>query len=260
MTLGRKLEKESKMSPIVTTQLTTSSINVPPQILHSTSVTPRDSASPTENGQETTTASMQSSNKRNLTPSLPRDFLRTSRLNAEACYRESMQVLQDPQVSKCTPEELSEIERVEHLRNEVLRWSCGWGGVAYWPISLDESYTAACEEDRAAEWFKEVLEHASHGRGLLIKLRSMVGQLPAALFEPHEVKELLRTMVEMVEMVTMGVTILNMHCSILPRNRWRVYEIFDASSGNKLSWSDDDDCMDTEESNKGTVGSCYNVF
>jgi hypothetical protein len=218
MTLGRKLEKESKMSPIVTTQLTTSSINVPPQILHSTSATLRDSALPAENGQETTMASMQSSNKRNLTPSLPCDFLQTSRLNAEACYRESMQVLQDPQVSKRTPEELSKIERVEHLRNEVLRWSCGWGGVAYWPISLDESYTAACEEDHTAEWFKEVLEHASHGRGLLIELRFMVGQLPAVLFEPHKVKELLRTMVEMVEMVTVGVTILNMRCSILPHN------------------------------------------
>jgi hypothetical protein len=67
-------------------------------------------------------------------------------------------------------------------------------------------------------------------------------------------------MVEMVEMVTVGVTILNMHCSILPHNRWTVYEIFDASSGDKLSWSDDDDCMDTEESNEGTVGSGYNVF
>jgi hypothetical protein len=132
--------------------------------------------------------------------------------------------------------------------------------VAYWPILLDESYTAACEEDRAAEWFKEVLEHVLHGCGLLIELRSMVRQLPAALFKLHEVKELLRTMVEMVEMVTMGVTILNMHCLILPHNQWRVYEIFDASSNDKLSWSDDDDCMDTEESNEGTVGSGYNVF
>jgi hypothetical protein len=191
MTLGRKLEKESKMSPIVTTQLTTSSINVPPQILYSTSVTLRDSASPTENEQETTMASTQSPNKHNLTPSLPCDFLRTSRLNAKACYGESMQVLQDPQVSKRTPEELSEIERVEHLRNEVLRWSCGWGGVAYWLISLDESYTAACEEDRTAEWFKEVLEHASHRHALFIELRSMVRQLLAALFKLHKVKELL---------------------------------------------------------------------
>jgi hypothetical protein len=66
-------------------------------------------------------ASMQLPNKCNLTPSLPRDFLQMSRLNAEACYGESMQVLQDPQVSKHTPEELSKIERVEHLKNEVLR-------------------------------------------------------------------------------------------------------------------------------------------
>jgi hypothetical protein len=102
-----------------------------------------------------------------------------------------MQVLQDPQVSKHTPEGLSEIEKVKHLRNEVLRWSCGWGGVAYWLVLLDESYTTACEEDCAAEWFKELLEHVSHGHGLLIALRSMVGQLPAALFQPHEVKELL---------------------------------------------------------------------
>jgi hypothetical protein len=113
---------------------------------------------------------------------------------------------------------LSKIERVEHLRNEVLQWSCGWGRVAYWPISLDESYTAACKEDHTAEWFKEVLEHASHGCGLLIELRSMVGQLLAALFELHKVKELLRMMVEMVEMVTVDVTILNMCCLILPHN------------------------------------------
>jgi hypothetical protein len=63
--------------------------------------------------------------------------------------------------------------------------------MAYWLVLLDESYTTACEEDRAAEWFKELLEHASHGHGLLIALRSMVGQLQAALFQLHKVKELL---------------------------------------------------------------------
>jgi hypothetical protein len=47
--------------------------------------------------------------------------------------------------------------------------------VAYWLVLLDESYTTACEEDCAAEWFKELLEHASHGHGLLVALRSMVG-------------------------------------------------------------------------------------
>ena len=163
-----------------------------------------------------------------------------------------MQVLQDPRVSKRTPKELLAIERVEYLRNEVLEWSCGWGGVAYWQISLDESYTAACEEDRAAEWEKEVLEHASRGRGLLVELRSMAGHLPAGSLQPHKLKELIRIMVELVEMVTMGVTILNMRCSILPHNRWRVYKRLDdaSSDGDDGTSSGGEDSMEVEECNE----------
>jgi hypothetical protein len=119
-------------------------------------------------------------------------------------------------------------------------------------------YTAACEEDHAAEFEVELLDHASRGRGLLCELTSTVERLSAASLHRHELKELLRIMVESVEMVTMGITILNMHCSILPHNRWKIYKLalLDVSSDDEDGSSGDEDdstkSMEVEESDKAS--------
>ena len=152
-----------------------------------------------------------------------------------------MQVLQDPCRVQRSPKRLTGHEEVKRLWNEVLNWSCGWGGVGYWQIFLDTSYTTACEQDRVNSWMKEVLDHASYGRGLLIQLRALIGRLPDGSDLPHEVKELIRTTVDLIEMVTMGVTIINMRCSILPDNRWQVHNLFEDDGGVRSGSSCDGD-------------------
>jgi hypothetical protein len=67
-----------------------------------------------------------------------------------------------------------------------------------------------CEAGRSNKWEEELLEHAANGQRLLFELTSMVGQLASWSHESHKLRELMHILVEMMQMVTMGLTVLNM--------------------------------------------------
>ena len=59
-----------------------------------------------------------------------------------------------------------------------MKWVSGWDGVAYWPVSLDQSFANAVEEGQEEQWQDQLRGHASNGRHLLTQLYSMGGYLP----------------------------------------------------------------------------------
>jgi len=151
----------------------------------------------------------------------PADFFATTVPHRSACYGVALNVLQaNHRIPRDQGKTL--LEAVHRVTDDALTWCCGWGGVAYWHVSLHDSFTNACEEDRDDEWEEELLEHAASGRHLLFQLTSTVELLAESSCKPHKLKELLRISMEMMQMVTMGLAILNMRCSILPDNVWRV--------------------------------------
>jgi hypothetical protein len=179
----------------------------------------------------------------------PVDFFSARRYNRAACYGEALSVLQDGR-NILRRQKAGTLEKVERLQNDALTWCCGWGGVAYWHLSLHESYTTMCEAGRSDKWEEELLEHAANGRRLLFELTSMVERLASRSRESHKLRELMRILVEMMQMVTMGLTVLNMRCSILPNNLWGVERLDLGSSGEEEggSCSPGEDIMDIEES------------
>jgi len=180
-------------------------------------------------------------------PRLPSDFYSASQKNKAACYGEAMQVIQDDWIIDPIPEGMQEIDQMTHLSEEIWEWASGWGGVAYWSISLDHSFTCAFEEGQHSLWQEQLLNHALTGRHLLAQLYSMGGSLPRELYK---VKELWRLQVELMEMLTMGITIINTHCLILP-HLWNVKWLLpvpysDDSDGNG---SDSNDTNDADDKN-----------
>ena len=91
------------------------------------------------------------------------DFSLHGHKHLEACFGEAMQVIQDDRIIDPVPEGMEEINRVGQLSKVIMKWASGWGGVAYWPISLDDSFTRALEEGRQDRWQEELLSHASTG-------------------------------------------------------------------------------------------------
>jgi hypothetical protein len=160
----------------------------------------------------------------------PTDFFATKAYNRAALYGETLRVLQEDHEVPHFQKEGTLVEKVEELTEDALTWCCGWGGVAYWPISLRTSYMAACELDRSDKWEEELLGHASNGRFLLFRLTSAVELIADRSRTSHRLKEMLRILMETMQMVTMGLTILNMRCSILPNNVWSVRFLYDSSS------------------------------
>ena len=159
-----------------------------------------------------------------------------------------MQVIQDDRIIDPIPKDLTEIERVGRLGRTVMRWASGWGGVAYWPVTLDDSYTRAHSEGRQDKWQEDLLHHAAIGRRLLAQLYSMGGRLPR---ERYKTRELWRCQVELVEMLVMGITIINTRCSVLP-HYWHVklmppvpYSDESASDGDRTSACGDGDDEDS---------------
>ena len=149
---------------------------------------------------------------------LPPDFHLTAHKNLDACFGEAMQVLHDDRILDPIPGGLEELDRVAHLSKVIMRWASGWGGVSYWPISLDHSFTCVKEEGRHDQWQEKLLSHASMGRRLLAQLHDIGGRLPK---EPYKVRELWHLQVQLVEVLVMGITTINTRCSVLP-HYWKV--------------------------------------
>jgi hypothetical protein len=109
---------------------------------------------------------------------LPHDFYSSMQVNQDACFREAMQVIEDDRIIDPIPKGTEEIDRIDHLSWEIMRWASGWDGVAYWPVTLDYSFTSVVEEGREEQWWEQLLGHASKGQCLLAQLYSMGGHLP----------------------------------------------------------------------------------
>jgi len=166
---------------------------------------------------------------------LPPDFFTSAQVNLEACFGEAMQVVWDDRIIDPIPDQLKEIDRIECLRKAVLRWASGWDGVAYWPITLDHSLAIVANEGRQDKWQEQLQGHASMGRCLLAQLYSMGGQLPK---DPDNVREIWQQQVELVEILVMGITILNIRCTVLPHG-WKEGEL------PPVAYSDDSDISDS---------------
>jgi hypothetical protein len=117
------------------------------------------------------------------------------------------------------------LKEFKWLNDEALYWCARWGGVAYWHVSLHESYTGAFKEQRTDEWEEELWEHAANGRRILYRLMRMVERMADRPHEAHKLKVEMRILMDMMQMVTMGITVLNMRCSILPDDLWRAHRL-----------------------------------
>jgi len=73
---------------------------------------------------------------------------------------------------------MEEIDQIDWLSQEVMRWVSGWNGVAYWPVTLDYSFTSAVDEGQEEQWQEQLQHHAFKGQHLLAQLYSMGGHLP----------------------------------------------------------------------------------
>ena len=173
----------------------------------------------------------------------PTDFFSTRAHNRSALYGETLNVLQEDDEMPHYWKEGTLLEKVEQLKEDALMWCCGWGGVAYWHISLHESYSAACELDRPDKWEEELLRHAANGRLLLFQLTSMAELIADGPCMSHRLKEMLHILIEVMQMITMGLTVLNMRCSILPNNVWAVQRLYRVSS-REGSWSSEEDIVE----------------
>ena len=177
---------------------------------------------------------------------LPSNFFSRGQKNLDACFGEAMQVIQDDRIIEPIPEGTEELDRIRQLSKVIMWWALGWGAVTYWSISLDESFTRAFEEGRQDQWQEQLLDHASKGWRLLSQLYSMGGQLPR---EPYKVRELWRLQVELVEILVMGITIINTRCSVFP-HYWKVKWLPPPpySDGSNNNSSDDTSDADDEDS------------
>jgi hypothetical protein len=139
-------------------------------------------------------------------------------VNQAACFGEAMQVIQDDRIIDPIPKMTEEIDRINQLHREIMKWASGWDGIAYWPVSLDYSFANAVKDGREDEWKEQLLGHTSKGHRLLAQLYSMGGRLPKELYK---VRELWRLQVGLIEVLVMGITTINIHCSILP-HYWNI--------------------------------------
>lgn len=183
---------------------------------------------------------------------LSRDFYSSMQVNQDTCFGEAMQVIEDDRIIDPIPQGTEEIDRIDRLSQEIMRWASGWDGVAYWPVTLDYLFTSAVEEGQEKQWWEQLLGHASKGWRLLAQLYSMGGSL---LKEQYKVRELWRLQVGLIEILVMGIMTINIRCSILPHH-WNVKKLplaacssesdAESSDGNSVIHSED---TDEEDSN-----------
>lgn len=105
------------------------------------------------------------------------------------------------------------LERLKILREKVIYWTSGWGGLLVWPETLNLSLTDAVNGGETKRWAKEVLRHAVSGRRLLVNLQEIEGCLPE---EEWMVRELWRVSFELVQMLVKGITIMESRISLMP--------------------------------------------
>ncbi|KAG6819409.1 hypothetical protein H0H93_012106 [Arthromyces matolae] len=107
------------------------------------------------------------------------------------------------------------LDRLREMREEVVQWSRGWGGIDCWSVQLDYSYQHALEDEGplTPRWRESMFRHARGGRQMLEQLRQFDHDLPE---ERWLQEEIWRMRVELAEKLVKGVTILEIKASILP--------------------------------------------
>lgn len=111
------------------------------------------------------------------------------------------------------PETDTALQRLRILREKVIYWTSGWGGLLVWPESLNLSLMNAVNDEQTERWMEEVLHHAASGCRLLTNLQEIEGSLPE---EDWKVKELWRVSFELVQMLVKGITIMESRISLIP--------------------------------------------
>lgn len=117
----------------------------------------------------------------------------------------------DPRIPSDSYDEA--IQRLLALREKVVYWASGWGGIVMWPDTLNMSLLHAVNGVQVERFTKEIFRHASSGRRLLATLQQIEGSLPE---EEWQVKELWRISVELVQILVKGITIMESRVSLLP--------------------------------------------
>lgn len=144
----------------------------------------------------------------------PADFFQLAPVFDQKTYNEAVNSLTSfDDNSEPPPDALDELDRLVEYRANVMEWARGWGGVTFWNIGLDTSFTIAVEERRVEKWREQLNNHAILGRKILGRLHKVDGRLPK---ESWKLRELWRLKIELVEILAKGLTILEIKTSILP--------------------------------------------
>ncbi|KAG6836137.1 hypothetical protein H0H93_011014 [Arthromyces matolae] len=107
------------------------------------------------------------------------------------------------------------LDRLFEMRESVVQWARGWGGIDSWSVQLDYSYQHALKEEGplTPRWRKSMFTHARGGREMLANLRQYDSDLPDEIWMQEEIW---RVRIELAEQLVKGITILEIKASILP--------------------------------------------
>ncbi|KAG6806758.1 hypothetical protein H0H92_010116 [Tricholoma furcatifolium] len=141
------------------------------------------------------------------------------------------------------------LDRLNRLRDDVVQWSHGWGGLDSWSVQLDYSYEDAVEREGpfTPRWRASMFTHARVGRDLLNKLRTYDLKLPR---EPWMQEEIWRLRIELAERLVKGITLLEVKTSILP-GICNVDHAWDQESAKSTDESETDETYSEERSVDG---------
>ncbi|KAG6819827.1 hypothetical protein H0H93_008176 [Arthromyces matolae] len=107
------------------------------------------------------------------------------------------------------------LEKLVEMRERIMQWSRGWGGVDFWTVQLDYSYQTALKEEGplTPRWRESMFYHARVGREMLANLRQYDHNLPEQLSMQEEIW---RLRVDLAQILVKGITVLEIKTSILP--------------------------------------------
>ncbi|KAG6819052.1 hypothetical protein H0H93_015935 [Arthromyces matolae] len=132
----------------------------------------------------------------------------------------------------------SPLARLQQMREDVVQWSRGWGGIECWSVQLDYSYRHAVDDEGplTPRWRESLFHHVRSGREMLAKLQSYDGDLGD---KPWMLHEMWRLRIDRAERLIRGITILELKTSILP-GMCNVDREWDEESAASTETSDDE--------------------
>lgn len=114
--------------------------------------------------------------------------------------------------------ETSELERYAEIRHAALGWSAHWEGIDSWPGSIEEQWLDLQhdeDENARVNWLVMIWQHAQNGRRLFADLTEVDGSLPR---DDPAVRELWRQQLQTAELLTRGITTLEIWAGIIAGN------------------------------------------